>query len=62
MVTLPGRHNAPRADSIQLEKMSCSIDKSVLQKHFFATGGAVFSKEYASVLAEIKDAITRIGC
>lgn len=33
-----------------------------LQKHLFTTGGGELSKEYASVLVEIKAAITRIGC
>ncbi|WP_433784732.1 plasmid mobilization protein MobA [Pseudomonas frederiksbergensis] len=33
-----------------------------LQKHLFTEGNGVLSKEYATVLVEITEAIKRIGC
>lgn len=32
-----------------------------LQKHLFNEGGGLLSKEYAAILVEIREAITRIG-
>jgi hypothetical protein len=53
------RHTRSRIDSHVINELR---RLGGLQKHLFAVNGGLFSKEYASVLAEIKEAIARIGC